>query len=69
METSPTKEDYKKFQRHLDGLSDRAIADRRYQADWGNYDPTDPRTVAGRCGQPTANSLRARPSGTVESSG
>ena len=43
METSPTKEDYKKFQRHLDGLSDRAIADRRYQADWGNYDPTDPR--------------------------
>src|SRR5260370_32002122 len=26
-------------------------------------------TVAGRCGQPTANSLRARPSGTVESSG
>ena len=43
METSPTKEDYKKFRRHLDGLSDRAIADRRYQADWGNYDPTDPR--------------------------
>jgi hypothetical protein len=62
METSPTKEDYKKFQRHLDGLSDRAIADRRYQADWGE-------TVAGRCGQRTANSLRARPSGTVESSG
>jgi hypothetical protein len=43
METSPTKEDYERFQRHLDGLSDRVIADRRYQADWGNYDPTDPR--------------------------
>jgi len=36
-------EDYKRFQHHLDGLSDRAIADRRYQGDWGNYDPTDPR--------------------------
>ncbi len=24
METSPTKEEYEKFQRHLDGLSDRA---------------------------------------------
>jgi len=43
MGSSPTMEDYKRFQRHLDGLSDRAIADRRYQGDWGNYDPTDPR--------------------------
>ena len=41
MESNPTTEDYKKFQRHLDSLSDREIADLRYQGEWGNYDPND----------------------------
>jgi hypothetical protein len=41
MESNPTAEDYKKFQRHLDSLSDREIADLRYQGEWGNYDPND----------------------------
>ena len=41
MESNPTTEDYKKFQRHLNGLSNREIADLRYQGTWGHYDPND----------------------------
>jgi hypothetical protein len=43
MASNATTEDYRKFQRHLDSLSDREIADCRYSGDWGSYDPTDPR--------------------------
>ena len=69
MDSSPTKEDYKRFQRHLDELSNTEIADRRYQGDWGNYARLIRAIVVGRCGWLTANLLSARPSGTGESSG